>query len=525
MENYVYIPVGSNRSGDIIPQVTLRDLLLILWRRKWSIMTIVTVTILCAVGYLWFIRDDVYAVGARILVKLGREQAPPTTVVGASPLVVGYRTTEVNSEIEIFQSAQLIAGVVDRLGLDKPGQPAPVPRGLMARAKFEVKAVMKRVTDWKDEMLITLGLRERLSQRERVIAQLQQSLTVKAAKDSNVFVTNLGVPFRRGGSIVLNALIDDYLTFRRTLYQTQEADFFGGETSRASVELQRVEGELQEFEKNFNIRSFDKQKDLLLDQIARAEAAQKDQEIYLQDVSDKVRRLEAELRKPDPNFGAVGDFSRESLQHNLLTQLSDLEREREKLRLTELDTGDKIQNNRQQAKVLQEILAANLRSVLSGLQRTHSLQSQTIAKFRAELEGLHAQQMKWTDLKRGVTDLESRYLFNRKKLEEAASFASMDRRNLGNVVVIERPTDPLQPIGMRKTTMLGIALGIALFAALAWVALAEYFDHRVYSAQELERLVQVPVFAAIPPMRPRALYRPVPRALTSLGLNGNDDES
>src|SRR5687768_5571081 len=103
---------------NLLPQASAKDIGFVLYKRRWSIFLILFVTIVGTLGWLLFIRDDVYAVSARILVKIGREQAPPPSVLGSSPLVVGYRTSEVNSEMEIFQSNEILTRVIDRMNLD-----------------------------------------------------------------------------------------------------------------------------------------------------------------------------------------------------------------------------------------------------------------------------------------------------------------------------------------------------------------------------------------------------------------------
>ncbi|MDE3164698.1 MAG: hypothetical protein KGN36_02750, partial [Acidobacteriota bacterium] len=228
----------------ILPPVSPRDIGLILYRRRWAISLLLAGSLFGALVYLLAIREDIYAVSARLLVKIGREQAPPASVMGSSPQVVGYRTTEVNSEIEIFQSAQLLLQLIDEMGLDKPGPPPPVPAGLFPRFKYEAKRTVKAVKDWEENLLISAGLRPRLTQREKVLATLQQGLIVKAAKDSNVFVAVLSTPYRQGGAQVLNGLLDRYLRFRQQLYADGDLGFFQGEVTASLDDLRAAELQL-----------------------------------------------------------------------------------------------------------------------------------------------------------------------------------------------------------------------------------------------------------------------------------------
>src|SRR5689334_20016231 len=116
----------GNTSESFLPTISARDLALVILKRKWSILVIIVTAMLGAVVWLWGVRDDMYKSYAKVLVKLGREQATPPTVMGASPALIGYRSQEVNSEIDIFQNIESIGRVVDRLHLDQPVQ-EPVP--------------------------------------------------------------------------------------------------------------------------------------------------------------------------------------------------------------------------------------------------------------------------------------------------------------------------------------------------------------------------------------------------------------
>lgn len=487
----------------IIPPVTAREIGFILYKRRWSISLILLGTLLGTILYLFLIREDLYAVSARLLVKIGREQAPPPSVLGATPQVVGYRTTEVNSEIEILQSSQLLMHLIDDLGLDKPGPPPPVPKSFLPRLKSQVSGVVRRIKDWEDNVLIAAGLRERLTPRERVLSTLQDGLVVKAAKDSNVFVAVLSTPYRHGGSQVLDALLDRYLQFRQKLYGDAEYGFFQNQVAASLGELRSAEEQLQKFEDQNNISLLAKQEETLIEQISRERVALQNAEILRAAALFRVQRLDTELKKRDPNLGSVGDFPRESFQQNILNQLADLQREKEKLLYTELDDSDRVQNNRSQFRALVSMLAANLRSALDEAENTAAAQRATVARLEDELHSRHAATEQWNAMRRRVSDLEETYIAYQKKLSQTRADQDMERLQLSNVAVIEHPIDPIKPVGVRKTTLLEISMLVALFTALAWVAIAEFFDQRAYSSTDLERYLGAPVLTEVAGWRRR----------------------
>jgi len=482
----------------LFPQTSLRDLISVVCKRLWGIVTIVVVALMCSLVYVMVIKEDAYETSAKILVKLGQEQAPPATMMGL-PMVVGYRNQEVNTEIDILQSTELIAQVVDHLRLDKPGPPIPPPPGIIPRIRYEVKRLTRGAKDLADEVLIRAGLRTRIGDREFAILMLQRGLAVAAQRDSNVVHIKMIVPFREGSSVVLNTLLERYLKFRATLYDDQAAvPFFQTESDATGRDLIEAENELQRFETKSDITSLDKQKEVLLGQIAAAQTAHASAKLAFDDAASKVERLTKATASGDANFAALGAFEQDSFLQKLLLKMSELQTEREKLRLTDLDETPRIRNNRDQFAMLQGMVSVNLTAVRD--EKAQELQSRSgdFNALRARLASLHEQEAEWKGLKRRAGVLEDRYVSYRKKLAESTATANLSTRRAGNVAIVERAMDPIQPVGMRKLTMLQLSAAAGLFLALLWVTIAEFFDHGVYGADALERHMGVPVIATIP---------------------------
>jgi len=489
-------------------ETSIRDLALTVFRRKWSILAIFALTMASAIVYVELIRDTAHVTSAKLLVKLGQEQAAPPTVLGATPMIVSQRYQEMNSEIDILLSNDLLARVVDDLHMDQPPPPDPVPDKLLPRVKYETRRYVSGFKAWINETLISIGMRERLTQREQAIAALKRMLLVTSENDSNVILVRLLSPVRQGASKILNHVLDEYLQYRITVHQNPGAvSFFDDQTQESLASLKDAEAQLAEFETRSGIRLLDQQKSVLLDQIAGTEAAVADARLDLERASSKVGRLEEVLRAPEPDFAFLGAFKEGTFPDSLLRDLVALRQRREKLKLTELDDGLLIQNERAQFDALMGMVASHLRSVLQEKQAAYDTHVATLASRQDSLAALHAKENEWGALRRRVRLLEDAYTFNAKKLEEASTIHAMELMKLGNVAVIERAIDPLEQAGTRKLTLLGVSAVLAVFASLAWAALAEFFDHRIYSAEQLERHVRAPVAAVVPIERRVEIWR------------------
>ncbi len=491
-------PGGRPRQEPALLQTSVRDLVFILFKRKTALLTLVAAGLLGALFWVLVIRDPAYEVTAKVLVKIGAELANPATMLDRPPTTVSSFKQDVNSEKDILQSSAVIAQVVDYFKMDQPSEPV-VPEGVFPRIRYEIKRVMQGAREVFDNLLIAIGLREALSQREFVIMQLQQGLLVEAQHESNVLVATLIFPQREGSGMVLNKLLEFYQEFRRNAFRDAGAvAFFEARAAKSEADLRVAEEELASFESSHNIVLLEKQKEVLLERVAVVSAALAQDQTALQEASAKVTRLEEESRKAQPDFGTLGEFQQDSFPSKIMLDLASLEREREQLRMQELEGGARTGNNRQQFDKLLGVLGSNLRSVQTERRAARDERARELAGLEKQLGGLHDEEKRWNELKRSVKVLEGSYLFDRKKLDEASASAEIEGRRVGNVAVIQPAMDAVVPAGMRKLTLLVLAGMATLFGAFAWVAVAEFFDHRFYSADALERHLGVPVVATIP---------------------------
>ncbi len=121
-------------------QTSMRDIATVVFRHLRAVLIIVLTALVCALGWLFLLREDAYDVSAKLLVRIGREQAAPTTVLDPRSMFIADRSLDVNSEVEILYNRELLAGVVDQLGLDRAPAATPAPRGWKV---FKTRFVLK----------------------------------------------------------------------------------------------------------------------------------------------------------------------------------------------------------------------------------------------------------------------------------------------------------------------------------------------------------------------------------------------
>ncbi|MBI5836205.1 MAG: hypothetical protein HZB25_03060 [Candidatus Eisenbacteria bacterium] len=479
-------------------QTSMRDIATVVFRHLRAVVIIVVTALVCALAWMFLLREDAYEVSAKLLVRIGREQAAPTTVLDPRSMFIAERALDVNSEVEILYNRELLAGVVDQLGLDRAPAAAPAPRGPFAWARHQLRQAVLGIRTRITDALVVLGFREKLTPRQQAIAMLEHSLRVTRQRDSNIVVATLTLPAREGASLVLNTIIDRYQRFRSTLFQDRSAvNFFRLRAGESRSRLAATEQELQRFERAGGIRSLEDQKRTLVGQLAELQNAEDEAGLACQEARARVERFEAQASQHDPDFSSVGSFKEGSYLQQLIVDLSALRRERERLKLVELEDGRRAQNTQRQFDLVMGLLRSSLRTDLLERQASQEARRRARARAQAQLDSLQQEQMTWTSMKRALAGLEENDALYRRKLEEASATSALGQQGIGNVAVVEYATDPLGPSGMRKSMLLLVCLAVSLFAAAAWVTLTEFFDHRIHTAEALEQWAGAPVIATV----------------------------
>lgn len=478
--------------------MSLRDITFILFKRKWEMAFVIILTSVAAVVYLFIIRDTVYRTSAMLLVKMGQEQAPPTTMLEDRPLLVGQRPQDVNTEIAVLLSNDLLESVVDELKLYETTE-KPVPEDWFPWIKYQAKAAVQGVKDWYNRILVMAGMRTELPPREQALAVLSQSLQVEPQLESDVIVASLYVPQREGGNLILDALIERYLDFRASVYRdVHSVDYFNQLVQDAETRLRSAESQLAAFESANDIQDIDQQEATLLARFAEASSSWNQAQIQLRQAELKASRIPEIGAGDAAAFTLLGAFEVDSFPEDLMTDLSEIMRERELLSAEGSQSAARI------AKIDQErdVLVAMLKNHILAVEQERREEFEQFAALqndlKSQLQTVHAQQEEWKRLNRAVSVAENAYLYYRDKLEEASAVAAMQESNIGNVAVIQRASQPLHPEGVSKSKLLAIALAFAVFAALGWAAVREFFDHGIYTPDQLRQHGRAPVIAVIP---------------------------
>jgi hypothetical protein len=439
-----------------------------------------------AIAVVWLSDPRDTAVGAKILFKLGQEQSLPPTALGERPMIVGQRTQDVNSEADILQSAELIAKVVDHLELDKPDT-TPPPERLIKRIRYEIKRGIRWVKDGVDTVMIAIGLREQLSPRERAILALQRGIEVTPPKDSN----------NRCGAHLSVRVGPAFIEYTARLLSQSRSKIF--RTPRRSVSSKAGRGEPRDPARGRGQRRFEGDSASARSNARRtccSSASRPPGRRSTRRGSGWPRRRQGRAPSasswPDPDLAAIGEFG--ANRSPVAPQPARGAPEQRESCACSSSTSVPIRTTGRSSRCSPACWDRTARGAQRGAGRYDARRA--TVKVAPRIAALRT---KTGSPGSSATPASGwNYLFYEQKLEEAHAAAALERSHVGNAVVIERAMDPLAPTGLRKTTLLGICLGVTLLVALAWISVLEFFDHRIYSAEELERELGAPVLAVVP---------------------------
>ncbi len=135
-----------------------------------------------------------------------------------------------------------------------------------------------------------------------------------------------------------------------------------------------------------------------------------------------------------------------------------------------------------------------------------------LAEYQRRLEAAPTRESELTELTRDYSTIQASYQSLLAKKQESQIAANLERRQIGEQFKVldparlpEKPSSPDRP----KLYLLGLA--IALAAGAAWAAAAEYFDRALRSEEDVRLVLNIPVLATFPNIRPssRPKRRPV----------------
>ena len=213
--------------------LSLRDLLTVVFKRRWLIVAITAAAVAVAVSVCLLLPPS-YEVAATLLVSRARAEVPLAPTDSTQAIARGVDEKELNSEVEILRSRKLIEETLESIGV-ATSRPDDEARWVGA-----VSPILSLVRS-------ALG-REGLSPFDQKVIELQSDLQVNAIRQSNVIRVGLVSQDPEWATRFIQTLTERYIQQRVERNQSQQVVAFFEEQMRgAEARLRQSEEALEAF--------------------------------------------------------------------------------------------------------------------------------------------------------------------------------------------------------------------------------------------------------------------------------------
>lgn len=401
---------------------------------------------------------------------------------------------ELNTEISLLRSQDLLQSVVKDLGLDK-----------RETHRWDV------LFPWHNEQW----------RIDRATRNLQDGLKITEVPQSNLIHIAYRSRNPELASAILRGLNKQYLEKHLTVYRPAGVfDFFHQQTQHYQQELEQAEQQLAGYDLAKNSSDPELEKDILVRKAGEFEGSLRETESEVADTEKRINELQSEMsRTPARLTTQVTSGDNPQLLANLKSSLADLETRRTDLLTKYQPTYRLVQDVDKQIADLKATIAAQgqapVKEVSNAQNPTYLLLQSELVKANADLTGYQAkaratapvvdayQQQALTidqkgiqreDLLRNIKDAEQNYTLYLQKQEQARISDALDKSRILNVAVAEAPVVPSFPVYSPLLLILAATI-VALMLSIAATFVSDYFDPTFRTPEEIAGVMDLPVLA------------------------------
>lgn len=501
---------AASRHGDA---ALIGDIGFIAAKWMWQFLAILLLVIAAGLIYIGLIRSPVFESETRLFVRVSQEQLPQTMRTRDGVTFMPSSRADVVSEIDLLLNGDLVERVINATRLDEivTATPPP-PETLLQAVRQEVESVVDMVRDQLDEVLILLGLRTRLTLREALIEQVQRSIQILNTRDSNVIALRIRWGAREVPHFLLTHYLEAYLDFRHDVFSADEPNYFEQQLEDARAAIQGISLRQRELRTEGDIHAIAEQRANLVSLLSEARAERQTAVNRLRRARSRLEAFQNQtpMEAGVPVLANIPDHQILSGLDQSAIQLSASIERMSARGLLQAAEGEALQR---EYALVRATTIETLQDYADSLEIEVEALSARIAEHEARLERLSAFEADWRATERDMSIVERSYRHFAERLDEARDLEELRAARMGNVVVLQPPSEGRLTTDVRNARLLAVIAVFGLLLALAWVSVREYFDRRIYRAQEVEDLAGMVPLAVVPRPRRRQLTADAHKAL------------
>jgi len=420
-----------------------RGLLTVLFRQKGKILLVFLLIMTGITGYL-IKAHPMYESTGSILVKFGREAMPDLSDKNTRPeeLAQNDRRETIESYMDILRSHDLVQEVVNEFTPDK------IYPDITNRVKNTDSPVEATIRDI-----------------------IKGDLTVKAAQQSNVIEVTFANTDPKLAAAFVSRLIEVFIARQTEVYNNPQIKILKEQMESAGNKLSESQNRLQDFKSKIGVSSIDEELSRLIQQKGEAET------ITFQALGDAQTKL-TELKAKEAEL--LSTYQPDSLPVQQIRQsIAAAQRIIAERKSDMRPSGDIISDSSDEnGKPKKGILGAHM------------------ADVNNRIEELEKQRKQYNDLDRTVKIDEDNYKNYVKHYEDARISETLNDKKVTRLSIVDKPIEQVKPARPKKAIIVGAGFLIALILSLGTGLIAETFDERFSSPEQIFPVLNVQLLAS-----------------------------
>jgi uncharacterized protein involved in exopolysaccharide biosynthesis len=261
----ILISIGPASASD---RTILDDIVGIALRRKAVILLTALATVVAVYVTLLFV-PETYEATSLLEVTLGRQNTElPAAVQKGSVYPSGVQREEINSDIQILKARESIEDVVGALGISAFRFEPPPPQTLLQHVKYVIRQTKTWAMENVTRGLIAMGLKKELTEREKVIAFLNNALDATREAESNVIRVSMRLPSRDVAEEALAVVVKSFIDKNPHLKTASSViPILDAQVTADATELQDLQAEREKIMQQGGLSSVDRQRIELLQRL------------------------------------------------------------------------------------------------------------------------------------------------------------------------------------------------------------------------------------------------------------------
>ena len=501
--------VTQEDSDDVLD---LRDLWRMVVKHKGLLLSITVAGLLLAV-LLSFIKTPLYLATTSVqvdqraarVVRFGQDADAPQD---------SNDNTAIGTQLELLKSRVLAERVIDELRLDRQGLPMPTAPAAEGDSPGPDPADpdAPQATGWTAVAGNLLGrikdsygkIREPSSNnterlnREQVIAAFQSTVKVEQVRNTRMLRIQVENASPQLSARIANSISDTFIALnleRRMDSSSYAKTFLETQLGLTKARLEESERKLNDYARSRNILTLDEKTNVLNQTFT--------------EYSTALTKVEQEVIKAESDYEAVRSAPGTSLQvlenktiQDYKAQISKLDQEYQQAAKIYKDDFPKMKQLRAQVDELQGKINAEVQNVLASVRnqaqiakRQENLIRTRLQQTRGEIMSAQDRSVDFNLLKREVDTNRELYNGLLQQVKEVGVAGGVEANNIQVVDKAEAPLFPYKP-NLAMSAAIGLLAGIVL--GLGIVFLMESMDDSIKFADEVEKLLMLPLIGVIP---------------------------